>query len=138
MDWGKGIGIFLLSFVIFMSTLVYMSVKEDFYLVTDNYYTEGINYDEVQEKIERVKALEDEITFNQADGKINISMPTEITGGTLHFFRPSNGTLDFKVPIVSREFYVDKTKIKDGKWIMKFSWTDGTEEYYFEKSISVL
>lgn len=138
MSWGKGITLLLIAFVLFMSTLVYMTFQEDFYLVTDNYYTEGINYDEVQEKIEKVKALKEKISFNQSEGKINITMPTEVKGGTVHFFRPSNGTLDFKVPIVSREFYVDKTKVKTGRWIMKFTWTDGVEEYYFEESIAIL
>lgn len=138
MSWGKGITVLLLGFVGFMSWMVYMAVKQDFYLVTENYYTEGLDYDVIQEKIERVKKLKDKITFDQSDGKINITMPTEVAGGTVHFFRPSNGTLDFKIPIVAKAFYVDKTKVKTGKWIMKFEWTDGVEEYYFEESIAIL
>lgn len=138
MNWGKGIALLILSFVIFMSTLVYLSVKEDFYLVDEDYYTKGINYDEVQVKISNVKALNEKIIYTQANGKIEFAMPTEVKGGTLHFFRPSNGTIDFRVPIVDKEFYVDKTKIKKGKWVLKFSWTDGLKEYYIEESISVI
>ena len=138
MDWGKGIALFIVAFIIFMGTMVYKSVNQKFYLVTENYYTEGINYDKVQEKIKNEKALEHSVEFNQKDGKININMPTEVKGGTVHFFRPSDGSIDFQVPIVAKEFYIDKTKMKTGKWIMKFSWTDGVKEYYIEKSISVL
>ncbi len=138
MNWGKGITLLIIGFVVFMSTMVYKAVQQDFYLVTENYYTEGIHYDEVQTKIENVKALDSKISYTQKNGKININMPTEIKGGTVHFFRPSNGTLDFKIAIPAKEFVVDKTKMKIGKWIMKFSWTDGIKEYYFEESISIL
>ena len=121
-----------------MGTMVYKSVQEDFYLVTENYYTDGINYDEVQTKIENVKALKNRIVFSQANGKINISMPTNVKSGSVYFFRPSNGTLDFKLAIPEKDFVVDKSEIQFGKWIMKFSWTDGTKEYYFEESIGIL
>jgi len=138
MDWGKGIIVVIIGFVLFMSTMVYKSVQEDFYLVTDNYYSEGLEYDKIQSKIENVKALENKIIYSQGNGKIDINMPTDVKGGTVHFFRPSNGTLDFIVTIPSKEFIVDKSKMKKGKWIMKFSWTDGDKEFYFEESISVL
>lgn len=138
MNWGKGIAIFIFMFVVFMSTLVYMSVSEDFYLVSDTYYSDGLNYDQVQEKIINVKSLENKIDISQSKDKINVNMPTEVKGGMVHFFRPSNGTLDFNIAISSKEFYVNKTKMKVGKWIMKLSWTDGIKEYYIEEGISVL
>lgn len=138
MNWGQGIALFILAFVIFMGTMVYMSVNEDFYLVTENYYTEGINYDKVQVKLENVKELKNKINISQQSNEIKVIMPNEIKGGKVHFFRPSNGTLDFKVEFVDREFYVDKSKILKGKWILKFDWTDGDKEFYIEESISIL
>ncbi|MGB1316424.1 MAG: FixH family protein [Chitinophagales bacterium] len=138
MSWGKGIALFFMSFVVFMSSLVYLSVREDFYLVTDNYYTDGVNYDSVQDKIENVKALKEKIAISQSVEEIQIFIPSNVKGGVLNFYRPSNGTLDFAVAIEDSNFEVNKSKIAKGNWMLKFSWTDGEKEYYFEESLFVL
>ena len=136
--WGYGITALILSFVVFMSWMVYMSVSEDFYLVTDNYYTEGVNFDEIQERIKNVKSLDKKLTVAQGPNNLEIVIPTEVKGGTVHFFRPSNGTLDFTLPLTANAFEVDKTEMLEGKWVLKFSWTDGEKEYYIEKDLFIL
>jgi len=136
--WGYGITGLILSFVIFMSGMVYMSVKQDFYLVTDNYYSEGINFDKVQEKIKNVKALESKLNVKQSSKAIQIVLPSEVKGGTAHFFRPSNGTLDFTITMNNNVFEVDKTEMLQGKWVIKFNWTDGKKEFYLEEDLFVL
>ena len=34
MSWGKGIAFVILGFVVFMSTMVYKAVNQDFYLIS--------------------------------------------------------------------------------------------------------
>lgn len=117
MGWGKIVTVIILGFVVFMSSLVYMALQQDFYLVTDSYYTDGLNYDAVQEKIENVKSLESKIQIEQTSNEIDIIIPTDVKGGTLDFYRPSNGTLDFSVAIENNSLSVDKSKILKGNWV---------------------
>lgn len=138
MSWGKGIALLFASFVVFMSSLVYMSVKQDFYLVSDNYYTDGINYDKTQDKITNVKLLNGKIEVLQSPSTIDIKIPSEVKAGVLNFYRPSNGNLDFSIAMENKNVSIEKENITKGSWVLKFNWTDGTKAYYFEESLFVL
>ena len=52
-NWGTGIFIFIIIGILWYIFLVIFSMKQDFYLVEDDYYSQGINYDKHIEKIIR-------------------------------------------------------------------------------------
>ena len=69
------------GFMIMMSTLVYKAVSTDFYLVTDKYYEEGVNYDAKQAELDNVSSLQDKVSVTIVEDKVMIQIPTKVTEG---------------------------------------------------------
>jgi hypothetical protein len=141
-NWGTGIFIvivlFLLaviSFFIFINTL-------DINLVEDNYYEKELVYQEKIDKISNTGSLPGKITISQAPGILVIQFPTldsaMVPVGTVLLYRPSDPKKDFTVPLqldASRRQAIDISGISSGKWTVKLDWEMGGEEYYFEEGM---
>lgn len=127
------------GFIIMMSTLVYKSVSTDFYLVTDKYYEEGVNYDATQAKLTNVDNLHEKVTANIVENNVIIQIPTQVSEGKIVLYRPADGTKDISLDIVKDQSLVtyDATKMDKGKWIAKIEWQNGDQKYYAEKSFFI-
>lgn len=127
------------GFVIMMSTLVYKSVNTDFYLVTDKYYEEGVNYDSRQAELDNVSSLQEKVSATIVEGKILIQLPTRVSEGVIVLYRPSDGTKDVIINLeVNQSLVSFETKDLDkGKWIAKMEWSDGSKMFYAEKSVFI-
>ena len=91
-NWGTGILITIIVMVLFMISLVFVATRQDFYLVEDDYYEQGVKYQEIIEKRNNANRLNSKIEMIQKSNQLEIIFPTEINGndltGTLHFYSP--------------------------------------------------
>lgn len=141
MDWGKGILITIIAFVILMVSMVAICVKQDdIHLVTQNYYEEEIKYQDQINKMINANSLETEImSLNSAQKLIQLNLPVG-AAGTLHLFRPSDARLDKVVPFEIKndsERFLDLSELKAGYWRVKLTWTDNGVAYYKEEKINI-
>jgi len=144
MHWGLKI---VLSFVLFISFILYLlfrALNEDFYLVTDDYYQQDIIYQSHIDKIDNARALSDPIKIDIENGNAILTFSPlrskKTIEGEIHFFRPSNATLDFRLPIKlnddSQQIIAVKS-LKKGLWKVKINWGDNEKEYYQEKILVI-
>ncbi len=136
--WGHGITLF---FVFFVGTLVFILFKSmtiDHSLVVDDYYAKDIAYQEEYDKRSRslnTKAL----TIQRSDNskELVFVFPSDNVSGNIHFYRPSQKSLDFMVPIHANNTSVDLSKLKEGKWIAKVTWQIDGVDYIWDEEIFV-
>ena len=142
-NWGTGIFIAMLSFMIFILSFVYKAVALDEYqheLVSEDYYKDELHYQEEIDKMNNATALKQDISLRNSNQGIYISFPEEIDEssikGEISFQRLSNGKLDFSEVIVlsGHEQLIPSDKLVSGKWIVKIDWEDGKNEYLYKDS----
>jgi hypothetical protein len=141
MDWGKGILLAIIGFIVIIMTMVVISVRmEGIELVTENYYEAEINYQDQIDKEKSTLALEREVLqFDAENQSLFLDLPVGATG-ILHLFRPSDSKLDQKLPVEIKEENEKTVSIRNlqaGYWKAQLSWQENGESYYQEKKISL-
>jgi len=143
--WPVGLTIFLTFMVVSSLIFVYYTTQLSFDLVTEEYYQEGLAYQEQINRINNSGGLSEQLSISLL-GKNHLalqfpdSIPALKIGGTTMFFRPDNGTLDFNTAIKvdsTRKQIIDVSGMKKGNWKVKVFWTDGSLEYYNEAPVFI-
>lgn len=95
MSWGKGIAIALTVFVLFIATLVTIIIRQKVDLVSEDYYTQEINY---QQEIDGINNGNEELelSFMKKDDQLIVEVPekTNSKNITFQFYRANDKTLD--------------------------------------------
>ncbi len=144
MNWGTGIFITIVIFLIGMITLVIISSMQPLNLVTPDYYPKGIDYQQQINRISRANALDDKMEFDQDDKFIYIGFPTidsiHQPKGEILFFFPRDNNLDreFTIDVNDSLFqFVPKEGLMIGRCIIKINWEHDSLEYYVEHDIMI-
>jgi hypothetical protein len=142
LSWGTGIAIFYSVFVIVLVLVVIKSTSFDNSLVTDDYYQKDLEYQTQIDKETNSQSLATDLTVRYSDSEKNIrfTFPQDLgtIGGKILFFRPSNATLDFELPIQVNENLEQVVSAQDllpGLWRVKVDWNAGGKDYYKEETI---
>ena len=142
-NWGTGIFIAMLSFMIFILSFVYKAVALDEYqheLVSEDYYKDELHYQEEIDKMNNATLLKQNISLRNSNQGVHISFPGDINEssikGEIYFQRLSNEKLDFyeDINLAGHEQLISTDKLVSGKWIVKIDWEDGQNEYLFKDS----
>lgn len=141
MNWGHGLTILFVSFVLFMVSLVVICMRQDnIHLVTQNYYEEEIKYQQQIDKMANAEGLGREIfSYHTQDRTVDLNLPVGAMG-TLHLFRPSDARLDQKFQVEMRpgnSLSFDLGHLQQGYWKMMLTWKEGDKEYYLEEKITI-
>ncbi len=145
-SWPYGIAIFYILFVLSLLGAWYFTTFHKPDLVARNYYEQSIRYQEKIDQMINAQNLETGplLTYNKEEGRFYIELPPFFSGkplsGTLRFFRPSDSRLDFSINLEMDDTLkqvVELPPMYQGKWKLLFSWDDGENKYYLEKTIVV-
>ncbi len=144
MNWGTGIAVAIIIFMIMtiVMTITFMNQKVD--LVTDNYYEKSQVYQDQIDTKARTDALTDKVHINYSDNSINIVFPesvyTKLNKGKLFFYRPSDSQKDFSIPIqldTEGRQTLNASRIEKGLWKLEISWTMNKLDYQSEETIII-
>ena len=141
MNWGGYIFLSFVVFAIFIITLVVMTMQEDVNLVAEDYYQQEMKYQDQIDRIENTSQLEPiDLKANYTDQVVVLTFPETFLNkeirGDIHFFRPSDSSLDHRVKLDLGEGLIQQVGMENlskGLWRVKISWSDGEKEFYFEK-----
>ena len=139
-SWGVKITILYTSFVLFMSTMVYMCTKQHFDLVSNDYYAQELKYQQVIDGTNNVKDLMQAVVIDQEGSSVNIKLPTDNNSfqkGEILFYRPSSSLSDITVPVTANTTQVPKEKLLAGLYKVKINWTAGNLHFYDEQSLVI-
>ncbi len=140
-NWGVGIAIFYVSFMVIMISMVIFSSKQNNDLVRDDYYAEDLAYESIRQKKENQSVLSESVKVHSNDqAQLTIEFPTSQTNvsGQIHLFRPSDQDMDqvYTIELTSeRQMHISTKDLPAGLWRVKIDWTDTQQDFYQETSI---
>lgn len=143
-NWGTGILITIVIYmVITISTVVFL-MNQDVDLVTNDYYNKGIQHQSQIEKVNRTNKMVEKVSINPGNGFVIFNFPKSLAQkgfeGTIQFYRPSDSKKDFSIPLsvdTSGQQIIPTQNIAKGYWKVKVDWTQDSVEYYKESSFVI-
>ena len=143
-NWGTGIVIGIIIFVVISITMTVIFMTQDVNLVADKYYENSLQYQEEIDKQSRTIALNEEVEINFNGEVISILFPSAYLdkniSGEIYFYRPSNPMLDFKIPLELNDEgnqLILAKNFEKGFWRLKLNWTMGGNGYYNERAVTI-
>lgn len=144
MNWGHGITVVFLSFVVLMLTMVYQTFQHTFDLVADNYYEQEIHYQQTINQSINAQELAVQPTLKVEKGQVLILFPNDLAqltaSGELYFFRSSNAALDIKKALQldsSGQQIISTQEFETGLYTLKLSWQTDGKHYYKEDQVYI-
>ncbi|WP_203255787.1 FixH family protein [Hyunsoonleella ulvae] len=144
LNWGTGIVLAFIGFIAFiMYFIVSMNIndKYDHDLVSEDYYSEELKYQNDIDKLKNSKTLKTNISYTKTADGLKISFPEDINykeiTGKLFLYRPSNKQLDFETAISLSNSYllIPDERLVDGRWNIKIDWNYKGKSYLFKEPI---
>ncbi len=143
MNWGVKIGIFYSAFVIGMLTLVFLSVSQDFHLVSEDYYEKELNYQDHINKLENSNSLKEPLVINyEPNQNIQLSFPRQKKGieGIIRFYNPTNAEKDknYQLKLDStNQQVINISALPRGVWKVQVDWSSNNTDFFDEKTIVI-
>lgn len=143
-NWGTGIFIVIVLFLLSMAAVIYFSLQQRFDLVEEGYYPEGLEYQKKIDQKANAGRLSGKISFSQTDGFLHIRYPDDFRNqeikGTIYLFRPSDQNADQTDSIrmdTSLIQQISTRKLLAGRYLAKISWKMNGQDYYYEEGIRI-
>jgi len=143
-NWGTGITIFIVLFLLANAFVIYKSFQQKNDLVVEEYYPQGLEYQKQIDRFAKANSLSSEINISVDQAGLLITYPIELKGsdvkGEVIFFRPSDENADFHDSIrfdSSMIQHVPLDKFIKGKYVAKFFWKMNGKEYAHESTFRV-
>ncbi|WP_149239800.1 FixH family protein [Dyadobacter sp. 32] len=138
LNWGAGIAITYMGFVAMILVLVIMSTRQKIDLVTTQYYTEELKFQDKIDKVKRAQSLPEQLSWEVSDDALLINYPSAMTSsqlaGTIRFYCPSNDKNDriFKVNASDGVQIFPLSQIPVGRYQLQIDWKNGQETFWNE------
>lgn len=130
MNWGKGITIFLIAFIGFITTLAVILMRADADLVSKDYYIEEVAYGNeitAQKNAQSTSAkLSKEITV---DGVMLTLSSTEVEEGFVELRRSNDPTMDINLTLKGKNIFIDQKHLNSGKYDVVIDWKHSEKSY---------
>lgn len=141
MNWGKGIALAIIAFIVFIASFVYKAFQNDFDLVRDDYYEHEVKFDEHKEAMANYNALNEEIQISQLEEGIQFAFPSKVNSnstGEITFYRPDAKKYDRSFPLALDSENVqllDYEHFREGYYDVRVEWESNGDSYIFEDDI---
>lgn len=144
MNWGTGIFITIVIFLIGMMSLVIISSMQPLNLVSPDYYPKGIDYQKQINRMTRANDLKDDFVIDQDLEYIHIGFPIVDSiskpQGKILFFFPKDNHLDKEIDILVNDSlyqFISKKGLARSYCRVKISWIQNGLDYYKEKELMI-
>ncbi len=145
LDWGKGLFLAITVFVIGTLSVVSYLISLDFFLVTNEHYEEGVEYQQTIDQKLRAENLENPVlvVFDEEIQALRIVFPNDFVGkaqGDIKLYRPNNPEMDTKLPLnvnATGTQLISTAEMEKGKWVLSIEWEIDELSYLEEKTIVI-
>lgn len=141
--WGARIAILYLGFMGLIIALVTMSMKQDFDLVSDQYYQEELAYQHTIDANKNGAALSAPVTITASAANVVIDFPAEFAGagitGSAYFYSPVTSKFDrtFSISVNGNTMSIPKSSLQNARYTVKLNWVAGGKAYYQETDLNL-
>lgn len=142
-NWGHGLAVFIILFVLLMGLMIFRASKQQIDLVTEDYYPKELNYQNNIDMLKRTKGLEEDLSWKISNNQIQVKLPDTLANnfirGKYLLYRPSDKRLDISDTIIldsSLTFYITSRKLHKGMYNLQVSlMVNDKESYLFKKDV---
>jgi len=143
-NWGTGITISIILFLIVSFAMLFHFMNQKVDLVTNNYYEKTLVYQTKIDEANRSEEINGEIKLEYLNNRLKFIFPistiNKISEGEMYFYRPSDSNKDFKAPFQlneNNEMVWDASKIDKGYWKVQIHWLVNNESYSVERTLMI-
>lgn len=143
-NWGTGILLSIIVFMLILVALVYVFMNQDVDLVTRDYYGKELSYQNQIDKINNTNKMRKEVDISFLNNSVQLTFPDSVydkkASGTVYFYRPSDSKNDFSLPMAvsdKNEQVINTIKLGRGLWKIKVEWGMEGKDFYSEKTILI-
>lgn len=142
MNWGKWIVVAFVLFAGFIATLVVVCMRQDVNLVSKDYYSEELAYQEHIVRKNNVNQLDTKPLIQKTGGFISIDFDqfNKIETGKLKLFSPSDPKKD-KVYILKASEQTQQLipidNVSKGMYRAQMRWVMNGKEYFIEAVVNI-
>jgi len=143
-SWGHGVVIALLAFIVFILSMMFLfpNGQKNSEMVTDNYYEEELQYQDVIDAKKRADDLPEKPTYSQNANGIKISFPKDYNNSntTVKFVlnRTDDQNLDIKKSEqldANQSILVPAQVLKMGNYTLRLMWTKDKTDYRMDYDV---
>lgn len=141
--WGTKIAFLYGGFVLLIATLVVGSMRQDFDLVSKDYYQEEIEYQKTIDAGKNQAALSTPVHMHANEANVVLKFPAEFDGktitGNVQFYSPVDASLDksFKLTVENNSMFVNRGELSKAAYKVKINWEVEGKAYYQESAINL-
>ncbi|MCS3796647.1 FixH family protein [Niastella sp. OAS944] len=143
-NWGHKL---TLGFIAFAGMIVYMvvqSMNTRYELVSNEYYKDELQYQQVIDGASRANQLSSKATVTQQNDELIIQLPAEMQQktitGSLWFYNATDSKKDKKMALQVNDHatqIIDSRLFLPGNYTAKLSWAGNSETYYSEVPVTI-
>lgn len=137
MNWGKGIAIFLVLFIGFITTLAVILMRANTDLVSEDYYLKEVNYgSEIIAEQNAINA-EAELILEEDDDGLFIRVKKEVLPKeiTVHLLRGNAASDDVRKTTSGSSVYIPKEELLNGKYVLTVNWEIEGQFYQLKEEV---
>ena len=145
--WPYAIIAAFVLFGCFIGYMVRQAMRTSVDLVSPDYYAQELRHQQRMNAVARTAALPAgavTVGYDAAAATLTLRLPAAVASqqpsGQVQFFRPSDQTLDFNVPLqpdTQGQQRLSTAKLRPGYWRVRLDFTAAGQAYFVEKSIVV-
>jgi hypothetical protein len=143
-SWGHGVVIALFAFIVFILSMLFLfpNGQKNSEMVTDNYYEEELQYQDVIDAKKRADNLQEKPTYSQNTSGIKIVFPKgyDNSNTTVKFVlnRTDDQNLDIKKSEqlnADQSILIPAKVLKTGNYTLRLTWTKDKTEYRLDYDV---
>lgn len=141
MNWGKGLTLFIVGFILAMLGMVYISFKQSNEMIEDNYYDREVKYQEVIDAKNRLTPYMSDLILRDSSNFILLELPknisANISNGQIRLIKLDQASSDRTIEVSNTISKLNKENLKKGTYRVKLNWENNNVSYFYENDLMV-
>lgn len=139
MNWGKGITIFLVLFIAFITTLAVVLMNTSSDLVSEDYYLREVKYGNEITAEQNARDANSSVEVEESAEGIFVQLRTEKPSDSIqvHLLRGNDPTKDFHTATNGTSVFIDRARLVQGKYLLTITWEVDEDFFQLKKEIWV-
>lgn len=143
-NWGHGITIVIIAFLIGMLGMVYVASQQTNDMMDKDYYAQELKYQSIIDATQNLNEVFKLPLIQTAQGQVQLAIPpslcSHITNGKVELIKPNDKSKDRILnlqPDTSGKQIIDQALLSNGYYRARIYWENNNIPYYHEQEIRV-
>lgn len=142
-NWGTGILIFLILFLLACGLFIGFAMRQDVSLVHEDYYEKGADHSQQMLVDARSVQFQNHISTQLNQGVLQIdieqSLAAKMDSARFHLYRPSDSNYDILQSFEATQspLIIPGEELVSGRYILKVYWSSGGLNYEIDQTVFI-